>query len=424
VTDPWIAAAAQEIDSRFERDLAALVAVSSPSGDARAAEEAVAVACLALPDRAEMQRLPCSSPDHADDLLVRLTGTGTGRLLLLGHLDTVVAHGEHRPLVALPGGDRQAGSGAVSGDRLAESGAIDGDRLAGSGAIDMKGGVVLALGVLRALAAQAEDYAEVALLLVVDEEWRTAPFAHAQRFAGWDGCLCFEAGERRSDHEAVVVRRKAAGALRVTARGRAAHAGSAPDQGRNALLAVAEVARRLAALHAPSGPDRLTVVPTILRSGDALNVVPPSGELICDVRADRLEAFAGVLAQIPERLDGVDLQAEQVRTWPGMDTTALVAAALEAASALAGRSIIAAQRGGASDASHLAFTVPQTIDGLGPRGGGAHHPDEFVRRESVRPRAEVALALASVLLGERGEEDQPEGEGEGEGGLTWPGERR
>ncbi|MGI8410898.1 MAG: M20/M25/M40 family metallo-hydrolase [Solirubrobacteraceae bacterium] len=375
--DPWIASAAQEIDDRFERDLAALVAVSSPSGDARAAEEAVAVASLALPDRAQAQRLPCSSPDHAADLLVSLPGTGSGRLLLLGHLDTVVAHGEHRPLAALPGGDR----------------------LAGSGAIDMKGGVVLALGVLRALAARAGAYAEVALLLVVDEEWRTAPFAHAQRFAGWDGCLCFEAGERREGDEAVVVRRKAAGALRITAAGRAAHAGSAPEQGRNALLAVAEVARRLAALHAPSGADRLTVVPTVMRSGNALNVVPPSGELLVDVRADHLDAFAPVLAEIPESIDGVELHAEQVRAWPGMDTTAKVAAALEGASALAGRPIAAAGRGGASDASHLALTVPRTIDGLGPRGGGAHHPDEFVGRMSVRPRAEIALALARVLLG-------------------------
>jgi len=376
VIDPWIASAAQEIDDRFERDLAALVAVSSPSGDLKAAEEAVAVACVALPDRTQVERLPCSSPDHAADLLVRLPGAGTGRLLLLGHLDTVVAHSDHRPLEALPG-----------------------DRLAGSGAIDMKGGVVLALGALRALAARPEDYAEVALLLVVDEEWRTAPFAHAQRFAGWDGCLCFEAGERREGDEAVVVRRKAAGALRITAAGRAAHAGSAPEQGRNALLAVAEVARRLAALHAPSGADRLTVVPTVMRSGNALNVVPPSGELLVDVRADHLEAFAPVLAEIPESIDGVELHAEQVRAWPGMDTTAKVAAALEGASALVGRPIAAAGRGGASDASHLALTVPRTIDGLGPRGGGAHHPDEFVGRTSVRPRAEIALALARMLLG-------------------------
>ena len=58
----------------------------------------------------------------------------------------------------------------------------------------MKGGVVLSLGVMRALASRPEDFAEVALLLVCDEEWRTAPFGHVERFAGFDACLCFEGG--------------------------------------------------------------------------------------------------------------------------------------------------------------------------------------------------------------------------------------
>jgi glutamate carboxypeptidase len=376
VDAPWIADAARDIARRFERELDALVGVSSPSGDARAAEEAVAVAALGLPDESTVERVPCSSPGHAADLVATLDGTGTGRLVLLGHLDTVVAHAEHRPVERSEGGER----------------------LTGSGTIDMKGGVVVSLGVLRALARRPESFARVALLLVVDEEWRTAPFTHAARFAGWDGCLCFEAGERRGGEEAVVVRRKAAGAVRVRATGRAAHAGSAPDQGRNALLAVVEVARRLAGLHAPDGAQRLTVVPTVMRSGEALNVVPASGELLVDVRADTLEALAGVLAAVPAELDGVALEADQVRSWPGMDTRALVAPALEAAAAQIGRPVLASERGGASDASHLATTVARTIDGLGPRGGGAHHPDEFVRRSSVGPRAEIALTLAAELL--------------------------
>jgi len=96
-----------------------------------------------------------------------------------------------------------------------------------------------------------------------------------------------------------VFRRKSAGTLRLDARGRAAHAGSAPDQGTNALLALARAATALAALHDPGGPDRLSVVPTVIRSGEALNVVPASGELVLDMRADRLEAFEPVLAAVP-----------------------------------------------------------------------------------------------------------------------------
>ena len=46
----------------------------------------------------------------------------------------------------------------------------------------------------------------------------------------------------------------------------------------------------------------------------------------------------------------------------------------------------------------MAAHVPLTIDGLGPRGGGAHNPEEWVSRESLRRRAEVALAVAVSAL--------------------------
>ncbi|MCW2984958.1 MAG: family metallopeptidase, partial [Conexibacter sp.] len=57
-----------------------------------------------------------------------------------------------------------------------------------------------------------------------------------------------------------------------------------------------------------------------------------------------------------------------------------------------------ADRGGASDASHFAATIPLTVDGLGPRGGAAHNPGEFVLASSLRTRAEVALAVALAAL--------------------------
>ena len=70
------------------------------------------------------------------------------------------------------------------------------------------------------------------------------------------------------------MRRKAAGTIRVPRHGRSAHSGSAPDRGRNALLALAKAAQAVAAQHDPHGPSHLTAVPTVLRSGDAFNVVP------------------------------------------------------------------------------------------------------------------------------------------------------
>jgi glutamate carboxypeptidase len=369
--DDFVAEAAIEIAGRAERELEALVAVSSPSGDLGGAEEAIAVCAALLPAEASIERVPCSTPGGAPDLIARLRGSGTARVLLLGHLDTVIGHEAHTPL------------------------RHDGERLYGPGTVDMKGGVVLSLGVARALSSRADTFAELSVLLVTDEEWRTHEFDHVDRFEGYDACLCFEAGERAPDgQEGVVVRRKAAGTLRIIAAGRPAHSGSAPDQGANALLALAQTAGELADRHEPDGPHRLSVVPTVVRSGKAFNVVPADGELVLDLRADQLEAFEPVLAAVPAEHDGVRLEARMQRVWPGMDAREATRELLGGAGERLGRGIVGVARGGASDASHFAPAVRLTVDGLGPRGGGAHTPEEFVLAPSLRERAEVALAIA------------------------------
>jgi len=373
--DPWIAAAADDIAARAPGELERLVDVSSPSGDIAGADAAIDVVLGLLPEGVRVERPPCSSADHADDLIATLTGTGSGRIVLLGHVDTVHAHEDHQPY------------------------ALDGDTIRGSGTVDMKGGDVLAAGVLRALAQRSQDFAEIALLLVCDEEWRAGDFAHTQRFAGYDACLCFEGGELTADgDEAVVVQRKAAGTLKVLAYGRSAHSGAAPEKGANALLALASAAQSVAALHDPQGPARLTSVPTVLRSGDAFNVVPAAGELLCDLRADELATFDTVLAGLPDGVDGVRLEADFLRRWPGMDSREDTAPLLAEAAGRLGRAIHGARRGGASDASYLAPVIDVTVDGLGPRGGGAHTSLEYIVADSLRSRAQVALALADAVL--------------------------
>lgn len=374
--DDTLAAEAREIaDRAVEGELAALVDISSPSGDVAGAEAAIEVCLNLLPPGMRIERPPCSTEGCAPDLVAVLEGTGTGRIVLLGHVDTVFAHADHVPLRP------------------------EGERLYGSGTIDMKGGDVLAFGVARALARAPEDFAELAVVMVCDEEWRVSQFHRAAEFTGYDACLCFEAGHLTPDgREGVVVRRKAAGTLLVDATGRAAHSGAAPDQGRNALLALARTADTVARFHEPDGPEQLSVVPTVMRSGEAFNVVPAHGELICDMRARRLAAFEPVLAAVPSELDEVRLDVRMGRSWPGMDAEQASAGLLTRAAARLGRELIGVPRGGASDASHFAQTIPLTVDGLGPRGGGAHTPDEYVLRDALRSRAEVALALAREAL--------------------------
>jgi glutamate carboxypeptidase len=373
--DTEIGTAAAAIAERAEHELEMLVGISSPSGDVTGAEEAIAACTSFLPEGAQAERVPCSTPGSTDDLLARLRGNGTCRLLLLGHLDTVIDHDAHRPLRR------------------------DGGLLYGPGTADMKGGVALSLGVARWLADHPELFAEVALLLVLDEEWRTVPLVHVECFADYDACFCFEAGERTAEgHEGVVVRRKAAGTLRVRATGRAAHSGSLPHTGRNALLALAHAAIEIAAAANPDGPDRLTVEPTVVRSGEAFNVVPAAGELVFDMRARDVRRFESVLAAARPEIGGVRLTAAMERVWPAMDSEEATKPLLAGASERLGRPIIARSRGGASDASHFAPAIPMTVDGLGPLGAGVHTPQEFVWAPSLRERAEVALALVVQAL--------------------------
>jgi glutamate carboxypeptidase len=367
-----LTALAADCEPRLRDDLRRLVDISSPSGDVEGAERVLALCAESLPPGAVVERPPCSTESCAPDMLARVAGTGTGRVLLLGHVDTVFSHSQHQPL------------------------RDDGERLHGSGTADMKGGVVVSLAVMRTLAATPERFAELTLLLVCDEEWRTAPFRHA---GVYDACLCFEAGERAPDgQDGVIVIRKGAGTLRVHAHGRAAHSGSAPQNGRNALLGLAHAAIAISALNDPQGPGRLTVVPTVVHSGAAFNVVPAAGEMVVDLRSHETDDFERVLEAVRSEVTDVTLEARMERVWPAMDSAAATAEVLVAAGELLGRPIVARGRGGASDASHFAPLIPLTIDGLGPRGGGAHTPDEFIYADSLRERTAVALAIAEAVL--------------------------
>ena len=60
--------AAERLALVAERELEALVGVSTPSGDVAGAEEAVALCVAFLPPEAQPERVPCSTEGHAPDL--------------------------------------------------------------------------------------------------------------------------------------------------------------------------------------------------------------------------------------------------------------------------------------------------------------------------------------------------------------------
>ena len=235
------------------------------------------------------------------------TARARKRILLLGHLDTVVAHAEHRPLTR------------------------EGEKLVGSGSVDMKGGVVLSLGAMRLLARRPEDYAEVALLVVCDEEWRKGPLRARRplRRAGTRACASRAASARPDGDDGVVVRRKAAGTIKVTAHGRSRTRAPRPTAAatrcsRSAWPRARSPPARPRRPGAPDrGPDRAALGRRVQRRAR-----PRRALLRPARRRDRRDR--GGARRDPGEHEGVRLEAELIRRWPGMHSEEAMARAARA----------------------------------------------------------------------------------------------
>src|SRR5262249_15967118 len=149
---------------------------------------------------------------------------------------------------------------------------IDGSRCYGPGVADMKGGLVVAAHAARLLSMGPRPFRRLEFVSVPDEEARAGGPATGDRMLAADAALCLECGRPGGE---IVSARKGARWFRIHASGRAAHAGEAPDEGRNTAHALAQEALRLTALHG-SRPD-LTLQVTALEAGEGLNTVPSSG---------------------------------------------------------------------------------------------------------------------------------------------------
>jgi glutamate carboxypeptidase len=354
---------------RLVADLESLVSQESPSEDA----ERVTALARWVRDRlrgcgVRAETRPC--PPRGEALVARV-GNGGRRALLLGHLDTVWSAGT---LSEFPF-------------------AVDGDRVTGPGAFDMKAGIAVAIAVLGELAAQGAG--DATLLLVPDEEVGSAASRELtlELARGHSSVLVLEP----SLDGAAKVARKGHGKLDLSFRGRAAHAGLDPERGASAL---AELARCVLFLETLADPaSGTTVSPTVARAGERVNVIPESASLLADVRvwsqdeAERVEreirAYRPADARVAvEVAGGVDR--------PPLEPTAASMALYDRARLAAedlGFALDAARVGGASDGNFTAAAGIPTLDGLGPRGGGAHARSEHVSLPDLAVRAALLAAL-------------------------------
>lgn len=320
--------------------------------------------------------------DYGDCLVATARGTGRGRILLMGHLDTVYPDGT---VAARPWRE------------------VDG-RIFAPGACDMKGGLLVGMYAMRALATRARDQFESLTFFFNSEEEKGSPVSRglaAGLASSADAALVYEPARMTGD---IVSARKASGEFTLTASGLAAHAGVSPEKGVNAVV---EIAHRILDLMALSGlAPGVTVTPSVVRGGTVANVVPDRAEIIIDARAADLAGMRAVEAAVREiaarnSVPGARLALSGGFSFPPMEKSPAVALmaelARETATAL-GFSINDVATGGASDASILSQFAP-TIDGMGPVGGNAHNAEtEYIEMASIAQRISLSERLILRLL--------------------------
>jgi glutamate carboxypeptidase len=377
----WMAAEAARTDQLAL--LQRLVDIDSGTGDVEGGRKVAAILRTDLEAfGAHVEMVPAEVPGLPENLVATLDGHGRGRVLMIAHLDTVF-----EPGAAVQRPYRTAAARAY-----------------GPGVVDEKGGAVEALYALKLLRQLGfKDFKRITLLVESSEE-RGSPGTRAliaRLLKDADAELNLETGEPPDD---VVVWRKGSATFQIAVKGRAAHAGANPEDGRNAAV---ELIHQLQAddVFPKSGPG-LTANLTVMRAGTRHNIIPEDGEAEINVRVrdvadfDRVEQVLRANAAKPVVPDTVVSVAKRSAypSLPANPATDALAARAEAIYTEVGRKLGRTGIGSASESALAAEAGVAALDGLGPVGGGYHSEAEYLELGSVTPR----LYLLTRLLMELG----------------------
>ena len=356
-----------------------LVLAESPSDDKAAVDACSAIAAAhvkALGGRVKLHRQRAFG-DVLEARFGKRAKDASGRVLLLGHLDTVW------PVGTLKGMPCKVSEG----------------RLWGPGTLDMKAGVAMALTAIEMLSEASLLEQEVVLLLNSDEEIGS-PVSRpiTERLAS--ECSAVYVLEP-AQGLAYKTARKGTGNWRIDVKGVAAHAGVDFEKGASALL---ELSR---AIQTVSGwtdlKKRLTVSVGTAGGGSKTNVIPAEAWAEVDVRIAR-KADGSRMERKFAALKTVDKRCAVTVTGginrPPMERTAGTVKLYRQARALAaelGFELDEAATGGASDGNFTSALGVATLDGMGAVGEGAHARHESVVIEHLAPRTTL---LAGILAGD------------------------
>jgi glutamate carboxypeptidase len=305
-------------------------------------------------------------------------GAGSGGLLVLCHMDTVHELGT---LARFPVCERDG-------------------RLHGPGTEDMKGGIALFMAAVRRLREnQAWPARPITALITSDEEIGSgtsrALIEALARPAALVLCL-----EPALAGGALKTARKGTGTIQLVAHGRAAHAGAAHQEGRNAIEELAH--HILAAQRLTDYAQGTTANVGVVSGGTRGNVVPDEAQAEVDVRitspaeGERLSAWAAALRPV---LADTTITARVDFDRPPMPRDATMAATFKKAQALArqlGLSLTEGATGGGSDANFVAPLGVPVLDGLGVCGGEAHSEREYIEIASLPERTALLAEIISA----------------------------
>lgn len=301
------------------------------------------------------------------------------QILVLGHLDTVY---ETSTLRKMPVRETRR-------------------HLFGPGVFDMKGGIVIALFAVDALAhAGWLPHRPIVFLWTSDEETGSSSSREVIEYEAQRSAAVLVLEPANGPKGELKTRRKATGTAELIIKGRAAHAGLDPGAGVNAVHEMALQTARLMRLN--NVRRGITVNPTIAQGGTRSNVIAAEAHLIIDLRAETVADMRRIerrLKALRPILGGAELRVQGGFSRPPLErraSAALFSHARELAIQL-GFSVGESMAGGGSDGNFTAALGVPTLDGLGAVGDGAHSAGEHVIISALPQRAALLAALLSTL---------------------------
>ena len=328
------------------------------------------------PTPADTYRLYDTPKDVGKVVIARFTGSGTRRIMLLAHMDTVYAHGTlaKRPY------------------------RVEGNRAYGPGIADDKSGIALILHTLSLLKAlDFRDYAALTVVINGDEEISSPGARNFIQRMGAEHEFVFSCEPTPAKSDDIALATSGIGAASLTVRGKSAHAGVSPELGRNAII---ELAHQMLQTKDLSDAARgIKFNWTLTSGGNTRNVIPELATASADVRVRKVSDLDVIEKRFRDRVQESklipDTQVEagfERRRAPLEVTEASRALAKKAQAIYAetGRTLAVddSGNGGGTDAAFAAASgKPATVESFGLLGYGYHSSEEeYVDLDSIEPR--------------------------------------